>query len=316
MKMNKTLDKKQLFTEENFKFINRDLSSLSEEELFIDKNRYIDNLLREIKRNKLAFFSCTILIVVFLCSIFAFLSPYDPNKITISERLNPPSLKHLFGTDELGRDYFTRILYGGRVSLTVGFLSMIISVVIGTFVGTFSGFIGGKTDKLIMRCIDVLMCIPTFFLILIANAYLKPGLKNVIIIIGIFGWMDTARIVRSETLSYREREYVLASHSMGASSWHMIKKHIIPNVMPTVIVVSSIGIAGAILTESALSFLGLGVQAPTASWGSMLQTAQGYLSQSPFIALFPGLSILLTVLSFNILGDVLRVALEPKINKK
>lgn len=165
MKMNKTLDKKQLFTEENFKFINRDLSSLSEEELFIDKNRYIDNLIREIKRNKLAFFSCTILIVVFLCSIFAFLSPYDPNKITISERLNPPSLKHLFGTDELGRDYFTRILYGGRVSLTVGFLSMIISVVIGTFVGTFSGFIGGKTDKLIMRCIDVLMCIPTFFLI-------------------------------------------------------------------------------------------------------------------------------------------------------
>lgn len=313
--MNNLLDKKQLLlTKENFKLINKDLSSLSEVEIPLEKNRYLNNLIHQIKTNKLALFSCIILILVFICSIFAFLSPYDPNKINISERLTSPSVKHIFGTDELGRDYFTRMLYGGRVSLTVGFLSMIISVVIGTLVGTFSGFIGGKVDKLIMRFIDILMCIPTFFLILIANAYLKPGLKNVIVIIGIFGWMDTARIVRSETLSYKEREYVLASHSMGASNWHIIKKHIIPNVMPTVIVVSSIGIAGAILTESALSFLGLGVQAPTASWGSMLQTAQSYLSQSPFMALFPGLSILFTVLSFNILGDILRVALEPKIN--
>lgn len=314
--MNKTINANNELSKEKFKFINNISPDNIEEEIQISENKYIDNLILQIKSSKLAMFSLCVLFVVLICSIFAFVSPYNPNKTSISERLNTPSLKHIFGTDELGRDYFTRILYGGRVSLTVGFLSMIMSVSIGTIVGTFSGFIGGKVDKIIMRIIDILMCIPTFFLILIANAYLKPGLKNVIVVIGIFGWMGIARIVRAETLSFKEREYVLASHSMGGRSWYIIKKHILPNVMPTVIVTSSINIARAILTESALSFLGLGVQAPAASWGSMLQTAQGYLSQASHLALFPGMAILLTVLSFNVVGDVLRISLEPKVVKK
>jgi peptide/nickel transport system permease protein len=214
----------------------------------------------------------------------------------------------------LGRDYFTRALYGGRVSITVGFLSMIISTVIGTTVGTISGYFGGKIDSLIMRVIDILMSIPTFFLILILNAYLKPGIQNIILIIGLFGWMGIARIVRAETLSVKEREYVLYSKVIGERSNVIIRKHIIANIFPTVMVASTLNIASAILTESSLSFLGLGVQPPNSSWGSMLKYAQGYIADAPYLALFPGMLILLTVLSFNILGDIFRVAFEPKAN--
>lgn len=215
----------------------------------------------------------------------------------------------------MGRDYFTRSLYGGRASLMVGFISMIISTTLGTIVGTFSGYIGGKIDNIIMRTIDILMCIPTFFLILIINAYLEPGIENIIIIIGLFGWMDIARIVRAQTLSLKERESVLCSKALGAPNKKIIFKHIIPNVIPSVMVASTINIASAILTESSLSFLGLGVRAPNSSWGSMLQNAQGFISSSPYLAIFPGLFILFTVLSFNILGDIFAIALDPKINK-
>lgn len=232
------------------------------------------------------------------------MSPYDPNKIDLSNKLVNPSLKHLFGTDEMGRDYFTRSLYGGRASLIVGFISMIISTALGTIIGTFSGYVGGKIDNIIMRIIDILMCIPTFFLILIINAYLKPGIENIIIIIGLFGWMDIARIVRSQTLSLKEREYVLCSKALGAPNKRIVFKHIIPNVIPSVMVASTINIASAILTESSLSFLGLGVRAPNSSWGSMLQNAQGFIFSAPYLAIFPGLFILFTVLSFNILGDI------------
>lgn len=278
------------------------------------ESRFKSNFKIQMKKNKLAKFSLVSICVIFLFSIFAFLSPYDPNKIDILSKFQGPSIKHIFGTDELGRDYFTRALYGGRVSIMVGILSMSVSIIIGTVVGAISGYIGGFFDSIVMRIIDMLMCIPVFFLILIANAYLKPSIVNTIVIIGAFGWMGIARIVRSETLSYKEREYVLIAKSLGASNWHIIKKHIIPNVLPTVIVASSINIADAILTESALSFLGLGVQQPMASWGSMLQIAQARMSDKAYLAVFPGLLILITVLSFNVLGDVLRSALEPKLN--
>ncbi|ARC87121.1 ABC transporter permease [Clostridium argentinense] len=268
----------------------------------------------QMKRNKLAQLSLISLCVIFVFSIFAFLSPYDPNKIDIAIKFQGPSINHTFGTDELGRDYFTRALYGGRISIMVGILSMSVSIIIGTIVGAISGYVGGILDSIIMRIIDMLMCIPIFFLILIANAYLKPSIVNTIVIIGTFGWMGIARIVRSETLSYKERDYVLVAKSLGASNWYIIKTHIIPNVLPTVIVASSINIADAILTESALSFLGLGVQQPMASWGSMLQAAQARMSDKAYLAVFPGLLILITVLSFNVLGDVLRLALEPKMN--
>ncbi|MFD3155873.1 ABC transporter permease [Haloimpatiens sp. FM7330] len=274
--------------------------------------RILLNFKIHLSKNKLLLTSIIVLMIIILSCIFAFLSPYEPNKLDISNKLSPPSLKHIFGTDELGRDYLTRALYGGRISLIVGFLSMIVSIVLGTLIGVISGFLGGIVDSLIMRLIDILMCIPTFFLILIANAYLEPSIKNIIIIIGLFGWMGVARLVRAETLSYKERDYVICSKSLGASNLHMIKKHIIPNVFPTVIVMSTLNIAGAILTESALSFLGLGVQQPMASWGSMLQNAQSYITSKPHMAIFPGLYILFTVLSFNILGDAFRSILDPQ----
>ncbi|EJO5347810.1 ABC transporter permease [Clostridium botulinum] len=273
------------------------------------------NLKMQFKENKLGYISLYIILVLVLTSIFSFLSPYDPNKIDLSNKLSSPSLKHIFGTDEMGRDYFTRALYGGRASLMVGFISMIISTSIGTIVGTFSGYIGGTIDNIIMRLIDILMCIPTFFIILIINAYLKPGIENIIIIIGLFGWMGIARIVRAQTLSLKEREYVLCAKALGAGNKRIIFKHIIPNVIPSVIVASTINIASAILTESSLSFLGLGVTAPNSSWGSMLKNAQSFISSAPYLAIFPGLFILFTVLSFNILGYIFSVSLDPKVNK-
>lgn len=276
--------------------------------------RLFKNLKNQFLKKKLAIFATIIIVILTMSSIFAFLSPYDPNAIDLSNRLGKPDMENVFGTDDLGRDYFTRALYGGRVSLTVGLSSMLISTIIGTIIGAISGYLGGRIDNLIMRTIDILMSIPTFFLILILNAYLKPGIQNIIIIIGMFSWMGIARIVRAETLSIKEREYVLYSEVSGEKSGNIILKHIIPNIFPTIIVASTINIASAILTESSLSFLGLGVQQPNSSWGSMLKNAQSHIGEAPFLALFPGLLILFTVLSFNVLGDIFRVAFEPKVN--
>lgn len=267
---------------------------------------------KDFKKSKLSLVAIGILIVLLIICILAFLSPYDPNAIDINNKLQGPSVKHLFGTDDMGRDYFTRALYGGRLSLFVGFLSMIISSTIGTIVGTISGYAGGIVDTLIMRLIDILMSIPSFFLILTLNVYFKPGVKNIIIIIALFSWMGIARIIRSETLSVKEREYVLYAKAQGIKPSRIIFKHIIPNVFPSIIVASSINIANSILMESSLSFLGLGVQQPNSSWGSMLQSAQSYMLDQPALAIFPGLLILFTVLSFNVIGDTLRLTFEPK----
>lgn len=277
-------------------------------------HRLKSNLIYQLKENKLGILSILVIVILSIASILAFLSPHDPNKINVMNRLATPSKSHLFGTDEMGRDYFTRALYGGRVSLTVGFLSMIISTIIGTIVGTISGYFGNKVDSIIMRIIDILMSIPTFFLILILNAYLKPRIQNIIIIIGLFSWMSIARIVRGETISVKEREYVLYSQVIGEKPNVIIRKHIIPNIFPTVIVASTLNIASAILMESSLSFLGLGVRQPNSSWGSMLKYAQGYMGEAPYLTFFPGILILMTVLSFNVLGDIFRVAFEPKAN--
>ncbi len=273
--------------------------------------RFKENFIRELKKNKLGLFALISLTLIIALSIFAFLSPYNPDTIDMNNQFISPNLKNIFGTDELGRDYFTRTLYGARISLIVGVLSMIVSIFIGTLVGAISGLIGGKVDAIIMRIIDMLMSIPLFFLLLIVNSYLRPSIANIIIIIGIFGWMSIARIVRSETLSIKERDYILCSKALGSNNLNIVKKHIIPNAISTVIVAASINIADAILMESSLSFLGLGVQQPMASLGSMLQTAQSRIGDKTYLALFPGLMILLIVLSFNVLGDILRVALDP-----
>lgn len=274
--------------------------------------KLMKGLKNQVFSNKLGKFAFFIIITFTVISIFAFLSPYDPNEINMASRFTSPNIKNIFGTDIMGRDYFTRILYGGRISLSVGFLSMLISTIIGTIVGSISGYFEGRIDSFLMRTVDILMSIPSFFIILILNAYLKPSMGIIISVIGLLGWMTTARLVRAETLSIKSSEYVLYAKSLGISNFKIIKKHIIPNVLPTIIVAATLSIASAILIESSLSFLGMGVQAPDASWGSMLSNSQGYIDEAPYLGVFPGIFILLTVLSFNILGDVIRNTLDSR----
>ncbi|MFL0250448.1 ABC transporter permease [Clostridium neuense] len=276
------------------------------------KNRRIENVKIELKHNKVALFSIIFLVLVALISIFAFLYPYNPNKTNVGIMLQPPSLSHPFGTDELGRDYFARAIYGGRVSLLVGILAMVISTSIGVFVGTVSGYFGGKIDNLLMRMVDIISSIPWMILVTVISIFLKPGFRTIIIVIGFFTWMEISRLVRAETLSVKEREYVLYAVSTGENSMSVITKHIIPSVFPTIIVAATTGIANAIMTESSLSFLGIGIQQPMSSWGSLLQNAQSNLQNAPYMAILPGILIVLTIYSFNKLGDILRVFVEPK----
>lgn len=276
------------------------------------RENLIKNLKLGFKTNKLAVAGLIVIVVFSLASIFAFLYPVDPNAISVTERLVAPCLKHPFGTDDMGRDYLARCLYGGRASLSVGFMAMILSTAIGVLVGSVSGFMGGTVDAILMRLVDALMSLPTFLIMVVMNAYLKPGIQNVILIIGFLTWMGIARIVRGETMSLKEREYVIYSRVSGQSRGKIILKHILPNIMPTVIVSATMNIASAILMESALSFFGLGIRPPQASWGSMLSNAQRYITNAPYLAIFPGLLILLTVISFNYLGEVLRKVFEPK----
>ncbi|MFD2328705.1 ABC transporter permease [Cohnella sp. GCM10020058] len=257
-----------------------------------------------------------ILILFTIAAALAFLSPHDPNALNALERLKPPSGAHWFGTDDYGRDYFTRALYGGRVSLTVGFASMILATGIGVVVGVVSGYFGGWIDNLLMRLVEVVMSIPSFLILLLLSVFLKPSVSNLIIIISLLMWMNIARIVRAETMSLKEREYVLYARASGQGAFGIVRRHILPNLMPVVIVGATNNIASAIMMESSLSFLGFGVQAPNATWGSMLNNAQGLIGQAPYLAVFPGLFILLTVLSFNVLGDILRVGFEPKLVKR
>lgn len=277
------------------------------------KNRRVKNVKEELKGNKSALFSVAFLVFIILISVFAFLTPINPDAVDTSNILQPPSLTHLFGTDELGRDYLTRTIYGGRVSLIVGVLAMIISTSIGIGVGTISGYFGGKIDNILMRFVDIISSIPWMILITVVSIFLKPGLQAIIIVIGLFSWMETARLVRAETLSIKEREYVLYAISIGQSSKSIIFKHIIPSVFPTIIIASTSSIANAIMTESSLSFLGLGIQQPMSSWGNLLQNAQTNLQSAPYMAILPGVLIILTIYSFNKLGNVLRVFVEPKI---
>ena len=275
----------------------------------------IGDILLTLKENKLAMMCAIILLIITLMAFLAPLSPYDPDAQDVMSILQKPSAKHWFGTDELGRDYFTRALYGGRISLSVGFLSMLLSTALGTVIGTVSGYMGGKIDGFLMRFTDIFMSVPSMMLMVVINALFPPKVWSMIVILGLFEWCQIARITRAETLSLKERDFVLAAKHLGASHANIIFKHIIPNMSSSIIVAGSLAVARAILTESALSFIGLGVQLPKASWGTMLQSAQMYMTDVPTLAVFPGVFIVLTVFSFNILGDALRVALEPKMIK-
>ena len=244
--------------------------------------------------------------LLFLLAVFAFLIPIDPNATDVSSMSQAPGGKHLFGTDEIGRDYFIRVIYGGRISLLVGVLAMIASTFIGTLVGLIAGYYGGVVDSLLMRFVDILSSIPWLVLVIVLSVLLKPGLVTIIFVIGVFSWMNIARLIRAETLSVKQREYVIYAQFIGVKDHVIIRKHILPAVLSTLIVAATGSISGAIMTESALSFLGIGIQPPVASWGSLLQNAQGSLQQAPHMALIPGICIILTVYSFNSLGNYLR----------
>lgn len=243
------------------------------------------------------------------------LTPYDPSALNVDQLLQPPSSAHLFGTDALGRDVFTRMLYGGRVSLWVGFVAVGISTTIGLALGLAAGYFGGLVDEIIMRGVDVMLCFPSFFLILAVIAFLEPGLTNIMIVIGFTSWMGVARLVRAETLSLRKRDFVQASKLSGASPVRIMATHILPNAITPVLVSATLGVAGAILVESSLSFLGLGVQPPDPSWGNLLMEGKEVLEIAPWLSVFPGMAILLTVLGYNLLGEALRDILDPRLKQ-
>ena len=282
-------------------------------EVSVERQSVWKDIWKELRKNKVAMVSVVLLAILIIAVLLAPLSPYDPYKLDASQKLQGISSSHWFGTDEYGRDYFTRTLYGGRVSLLVGFMSMIMTVVIGTSLGVFSGYVGGKVDMFLMSFTDTFLALPSMLLMVILNTFLKPGLPTLIVVLSLFSWASVARITRAETMSLKERDFVVATQNLGASNFRVIVKHIIPNILGPVIVAASLSVANAILMESSLSFLGLGVQIPRASWGSMLQGAQAHILDYPLLAVYPGVMILITVLSFNLLGDILRNALEPKI---
>ena len=279
-----------------------------------DRNRRLENVIYEFKHNKQAMFAAIYLCIVILISIFVVFVPnLDPNAIDVTNQLQPPSAAHWFGTDNMGRDYFARVLYGGRISLVVGVLAMLTCIVFGVIIGTVSGYFGGLVDSILMRLVDVFQSIPWIIMVTVVGIVFKKGLFSIIFVIGLFSWMPIARLVRSEVLSSKEREYVQYDRFIGVRSLTVMLKHVLPSVFPTIITAATAAIANAIMTESSLSFLGLGIQQPMSSWGSLLQQAQQYLQMAPYMAILPGILIILTVYSFNKLGDVLRVFVEPRV---
>ncbi|MBR3880198.1 MAG: ABC transporter permease [Mailhella sp.] len=271
----------------------------------------------DFRRHGMFLFGLSIVLVMSALALLApWIAPYDPAALDLDHILMPPSAEHLLGTDALGRDVFSRLLYGARVSLWVGFVAVGISTAIGIVLGLASGYFGGWTDELIMRGVDVMLCFPSFFLILAVIAFLEPSLTNIMVVIGFTSWMGVARLVRAETLSLRERDFIAASKLAGASAPRLLFVHILPNALAPVLVSATLGVAGAILVESSLSFLGLGVQPPDASWGNMLMEGKSVLEIAPWLSLWPGLAILITVLGYNLLGESLRDMLDPRLRER
>ncbi|MDR1080566.1 MAG: ABC transporter permease [Deltaproteobacteria bacterium] len=264
-------------------------------------------------RNRLAFAGGMIVLCLFLVSWLApVLASFDPDKVQVRQRLKPPGTAgHVLGTDSLGRDVMSRLIWGSRVSLKVGFVAVGIATLIGLVLGALAGYHGGLTDGIIMRFVDLMLCFPSMFLILAVIAILEPSIWNVMIVIGLTGWMGVARLVRADLMSLKNRDFALAARALGAGDMRIILVHLLPNAMGPVLVTATLGVAGAILTESSLSFLGLGVQPPTPTWGAMLTEGKDYLQQAWWLSLYPGLAILITVLSYNLLGEGLREALDP-----
>ena len=269
--------------------------------------RGLRRAMARLRRNPLSIAALIYLVIAYAAAILApHLAPYSPTHMDLAHMMAPPSPQHLLGTDGSGYDVLSQLLYGGRVSLAVGLAAVIVSIVVGVAVGLSTGYFGGWTDIVLMRITDAMLTIPTFFLLLVVMAFFGSTLQNVILAIGLTSWMGVARLVRGEVLRGKSMDFVEAARAMGASPRRMMLHHLLPQAGPQVIVAASLGTGGAILAESALSYLGLGVQPPTPTWGNMLTDAQNYIWQRPLLAFYPGVLILLTVLAFNFLGEGLR----------
>ena len=256
-----------------------------------------------------------VVILVLLAVLAPGIAPWDPNRPDVRKILDGPSKLHPLGTDQLGRDVLSRMLYGARVSLAVGFVSVGIATLIGIVLGALAGYHGGTIDAMVMRLVDLMLVFPRLFLLLAVLAFIRPSIWTIMAVIGLTGWMSVARLVRAEFLSLKEREFVLWSQSIGASSYRTIWRHILPNAIGPVLVAMTLGIPAAILTESGLSFLGLGVQPPHATWGNILNEGKDAIEIGWWLSAYPGLAILVTVLSYNLLGEGIRDALDPRLRQ-
>jgi peptide/nickel transport system permease protein len=268
---------------------------------------------RRLKRHRLALASLgAVLVVSVLCLAAPFIAPFEFDQIDLSNIRQPPSLDHLLGTDDLGRDLLTRILYGGRVSILIGLLAAVIGTGFGSLVGAVAGYYGGRIDDLLMRMTDVVYSIPTLPLLIVLASYTQAQAGSMAITIGVLSWMATARVVRGEVLKIKAMEFIEAARSLGATNVRIIGRHVLPNAMGPIVVGATLAVGNAIILESSLSFLGLGVQPPTPTWGNMLMDAQSTMSTQPWLSIFPGVAILIVVLAVNFLGDGLQDALDPR----
>ncbi len=273
----------------------------------------MNEIINAFKKNKLALLSFVFIMLVIIAAVFApYISPYNPDKIDVNAVLQPPNPAHLLGTDQLGRDILSRLIFGARISIEVGFIAVSLSLFIGIFIGAYAGYYGGVTDSILMRFVDIMLTFPSFFLILAVSAILKPSIINIMIIIGLTSWMGIARIIRAEFTQNREKDYVLSAKAAGASDSYIMFFEILPNTVAPILVSATLGVAGAILIQASLAFLGIGIMPPTASWGGMLSRGKTYIMVAWWLTLFPGIAILLTVLSFNLIGEAVRNALDPR----
>ena len=270
---------------------------------------------RKFRHKRTAVFGAVLVIILILLSLAApVIAPYSPDKQDLSQKLRPPSVSHWMGTDEYGRDVLSRMLYGGRISLSVGFVAVGISLFVGVLLGALAGYFGGWVDQAIMRTVDIVLCIPTLFLILMLIVFLGPSLFNIMVIIGLTSWTELSRLVRAEFLTLKQRDYVSAARAVGASNRRIIFMHILPNALAPIFISATFGVAGAILLESGLSFLGLGVQPPMASWGNILTSGKDYITQAWWLTMIPGMAIFITVMGYNLLGDGLRDIMDPRLS--
>ena len=269
---------------------------------------------KRLKKNKMAMFCAGILVIIILVAIFApFLAPYDPTYQDYAAVLSGPNAAHPFGTDEYGRDILSRIIYGSRVSISIGIVAQVVASIVGVTLGAIAGYYGGKIDSVISRIMEIFQAFPDLIFAMAIMTFLGKGVINLFIALGLLTWVRTARMIRGSVMQLKEKEYIEASKVSGASTYWIIMKGLIPNCLSTIIVLVTLGIPNAIMYEASLSFLGIGIQPPTPSWGNMISAAQTFISYRPLYSIMPGVAIMITVIAFNIFGDGLRDALDPKL---